>query len=324
MAEPWMSVQAPQSWPTGNDQFSTLHLTLPLNNVSSSLPFTNTSPSIQWSQTWDVPQSQKNFAGSSSMTKTPMKVKNQVIEAIAVGLSKMTIPDPEIQKNLEILPTEQEEDQTPKGISAKKKKVAPSSTTTVTTTAVVVEEQEPNIEDELQKQNLYKTELCRSFTETGICRYGHKCQFAHGGHELRPVLRHPKYKTESCKTFSITGQCPYGNRCRFIHQQQVPPSSSQQQQQQQSQQSQPIPISSSVSQSQEQTWSTSWTNAGTSPSVSPSTAFAPQSSASPTRANPSASITASPSPGSSPASQSSSSSRDDTPRRLAFFQGLAN
>eukprot|EP01114_Cavostelium_apophysatum_P010792 TRINITY_DN24912_c0_g1_i1.p1 TRINITY_DN24912_c0_g1~~TRINITY_DN24912_c0_g1_i1.p1 ORF type:complete len:438 (-),score=99.42 TRINITY_DN24912_c0_g1_i1:251-1564(-) len=73
------------------------------------------------------------------------------------------------------------------------------------------------IEEELSKQNLYKTELCRSFCETGVCRYGHKCQFAHGEHEIRPVMRHPKYKTEICKTFSNTGTCPYGNRCRFIH-----------------------------------------------------------------------------------------------------------
>jgi len=74
-----------------------------------------------------------------------------------------------------------------------------------------------NIEEELSKQNLYKTELCRSFVDTGACRYGGKCQFAHGAHELRPVLRHPKYKTEICKKFSNTGNCPYGNRCRFIH-----------------------------------------------------------------------------------------------------------
>lgn len=305
MAEPWMSVQAPQSWPTGHDQFSSLHLATP-NNGPTTLPFTNVSSSIQWSQSWDVPQAQKNFAGSMSKT-TPTKVKNQVIEALAIGLAKMSIPDPEIsQKQLDIPPT-QEEEQTPKGISAKKKKLPP---------VVVEEEEDPNIEDELQKQNLYKTELCRSFTETGICRYGHKCQFAHGGHELRPVLRHPKYKTEACKTFSLTGQCPYGNRCRFIHVQHLAP---QQQQQQQTQQTLPIQIASSGP--TDQTWSTSWSNAGTSPSVSPSTAFAPQSSQSPNRGVPSASVSASPSPGSSPASQSS---RDDNPRRLAFFQGLAN
>jgi len=74
------------------------------------------------------------------------------------------------------------------------------------------------IEDQLNSQSLYKTELCRSFEETGNCRYGMKCQFAHGKDELRPVLRHPKYKTEICRTFHSTGTCPYGKRCRFIHQ----------------------------------------------------------------------------------------------------------
>ena len=44
--------------------------------------------------------------------------------------------------------------------------------------------------------NLYKTELCNSWIERGVCRYGSKCQFAHGEQELRPVIRHPKYKTE--------------------------------------------------------------------------------------------------------------------------------
>jgi len=75
-----------------------------------------------------------------------------------------------------------------------------------------------DIEEELNRQNLYKTELCLSWAETGTCRYGPKCQFAHGKQELRPVLRHPKYKTEVCKTFNSTGQCPYGKRCRFVHQ----------------------------------------------------------------------------------------------------------
>jgi len=75
-----------------------------------------------------------------------------------------------------------------------------------------------DIEDELTKQNLYKTEYCQSWMETGSCRYGPKCQYAHGNDELRPVIRHPKYKTEICKTFSTTGHCSYGKRCRFIHQ----------------------------------------------------------------------------------------------------------
>lgn len=63
----------------------------------------------------------------------------------------------------------------------------------------------------------YKTELCRPFEETGHCRYGSKCQFAHGMQELRSLNRHPRYKTELCRTFHTTGFCSYGQRCNFIH-----------------------------------------------------------------------------------------------------------
>lgn len=65
--------------------------------------------------------------------------------------------------------------------------------------------------------NRYKTELCRGFQETGSCKYGSKCQFAHGEAELRGLYRHPKYKTEPCRTFYNFGYCPYGSRCHFIH-----------------------------------------------------------------------------------------------------------
>ncbi|KAH3759732.1 CCCH-type Zn-finger protein [Pelomyxa schiedti] len=71
--------------------------------------------------------------------------------------------------------------------------------------------------EEKDPASLYKTELCRSFMENGSCRYGFKCQFAHGTAELRPVQRHPRYKTEICKTFHTIGTCKYGTRCRFIH-----------------------------------------------------------------------------------------------------------
>lgn len=63
----------------------------------------------------------------------------------------------------------------------------------------------------------YKTELCRPFEENGFCKYGDKCQFAHGQAELRTLSRHPKYKTELCRTFHTIGFCPYGPRCHFIH-----------------------------------------------------------------------------------------------------------
>ena len=63
----------------------------------------------------------------------------------------------------------------------------------------------------------YKTELCRAYQDSGSCKYGDKCQFAHGTHELRALPRHPKYKTELCRTFHSTGYCPYGPRCHFVH-----------------------------------------------------------------------------------------------------------
>lgn len=63
----------------------------------------------------------------------------------------------------------------------------------------------------------YKTELCRPYEESGSCKYGDKCQFAHGSHELRNLARHPKYKTELCRTFHTIGFCPYGPRCHFVH-----------------------------------------------------------------------------------------------------------
>ncbi|QDZ24889.1 hypothetical protein HOP50_15g74320 [Chloropicon primus] len=74
-----------------------------------------------------------------------------------------------------------------------------------------------NSNSNVSMHSLYKTELCRSWEETGSCRYGGKCQFAHGKSELRPIARHPKYKTEICRTFATNGTCPYGTRCRFIH-----------------------------------------------------------------------------------------------------------
>ncbi|XP_050308321.1 protein TIS11 isoform X2 [Anthonomus grandis grandis] len=65
----------------------------------------------------------------------------------------------------------------------------------------------------------YKTELCRPFEEFGVCKYGDKCQFAHGFAELRNLARHPKYKTELCRTYHTVGFCPYGPRCHFVHNQ---------------------------------------------------------------------------------------------------------
>jgi tristetraprolin/butyrate response factor 1 len=52
-----------------------------------------------------------------------------------------------------------------------------------------------------RKLGLYKTELCRSWEEKGTCRYGPKCQFAHGEEEIRKVARHPKVVPSSFLRF---------------------------------------------------------------------------------------------------------------------------
>lgn len=64
----------------------------------------------------------------------------------------------------------------------------------------------------------FKTELCNNLIELGSCKYGDRCHYAHGLHELRQVSkRHPKYRTESCKNFELTGKCPFGPRCSYVH-----------------------------------------------------------------------------------------------------------
>jgi Zinc finger domain len=50
----------------------------------------------------------------------------------------------------------------------------------------------------------YKTEMCKNWIEVGVCRYGNKCQFAHGDLELlgkAPPVNNMKYKSKTCTTF---------------------------------------------------------------------------------------------------------------------------
>ncbi|KAL0090643.1 hypothetical protein J3Q64DRAFT_1627106, partial [Phycomyces blakesleeanus] len=63
----------------------------------------------------------------------------------------------------------------------------------------------------------YKTEVCRNWSEIGYCRYGKKCQYAHGNKEIRDIPRHNRYKTQLCRAYHEEGACPYGTRCTYIH-----------------------------------------------------------------------------------------------------------
>ncbi|KAK1386009.1 hypothetical protein POM88_023744 [Heracleum sosnowskyi] len=69
-------------------------------------------------------------------------------------------------------------------------------------------------------KGFYKTESCRSWEDFGSCRYGTKCQFAHGKEELRPTRFSNKSKSEAqmCKSYS-SGSGSYGSKSRLSYEQ---------------------------------------------------------------------------------------------------------
>ncbi len=71
--------------------------------------------------------------------------------------------------------------------------------------------------------NKVKSSLCKNFTQTGLCPYGDKCQFAHGTQELRCNAEiNVSYKTKYCNSFLNRKCCIYGFRCNFIHKNNTP------------------------------------------------------------------------------------------------------
>lgn len=73
-------------------------------------------------------------------------------------------------------------------------------------------------EEETKQAKNYKTELCKTFSETNHCPYGKKCRFAHGKAELFvKIVTHPKYKRSDCLSFHQNFYCNYGTRCHFRH-----------------------------------------------------------------------------------------------------------
>jgi len=66
--------------------------------------------------------------------------------------------------------------------------------------------------------------LCKNWELRGTCKFGEKCCFAHGKHELKAkALTHIKYKTKPCKQYHQTGFCPYGQRCQYLHKEALTP-----------------------------------------------------------------------------------------------------
>jgi len=230
-SEPWQFVPASNAWPTSPGSSTTWTSSKPF--TPSTTPNAKSQPTIptdfhpaDWSKTWTptpvAPTKKKVPISGAEMNAVELLARFAELSFIPTGDGNAWAPPPTMTKKssapiapvvLPTIPVIPAAPATPPQLSADEISLVVGDATTEQTE----EEKLNNIEEELSRQSLYKTELCRSFGETGICRYGHKCQFAHGEHEVRVILRHPKYKTENCKTFVATGTCPYGPRCRFIH-----------------------------------------------------------------------------------------------------------
>lgn len=65
-------------------------------------------------------------------------------------------------------------------------------------------------------QSKYKRELCNNYRESGWCRYGLNCNYAHGEEELRGDFRREKIN-KKCMHYHGIGICMFGTRCRYIH-----------------------------------------------------------------------------------------------------------
>lgn len=69
-----------------------------------------------------------------------------------------------------------------------------------------------------EEEKKFKTELCKNFQDTGKCKFGKKCKFAHGKDEVQPKSYVGlQYKTKPCEKFKANGFCPYGHRCLYQH-----------------------------------------------------------------------------------------------------------
>jgi len=72
-----------------------------------------------------------------------------------------------------------------------------------------------------------KTEMCRDYNKPGGCRFGDKCNYAHGEHQLKNqklmdlaaagLVDIEVYRTHVCVPWVATGACPFDQRCARLH-----------------------------------------------------------------------------------------------------------
>lgn len=66
----------------------------------------------------------------------------------------------------------------------------------------------------LNKQGFFKTKMCTTLQQSGLCNRGDKCVFAHSQSELKPMPN--LKKTKICNLFEM-GRCNMGSLCSFAH-----------------------------------------------------------------------------------------------------------
>jgi len=97
---------------------------------------------------------------------------------------------------------------------------APANKSSCSSVASMTTAEDSQCEQKVAVQK-YKTELCKNWIENNSCRYGKKCQFAHGKEELATYKAasntEEKLRTKNCRTFYKEKQCSYGSRCMFRH-----------------------------------------------------------------------------------------------------------
>lgn len=60
--------------------------------------------------------------------------------------------------------------------------------------------------------------MCKNWEMHGTCRWGNKCSYAHGAHEIVKKTHLPKnFMTKACELFHKDKFCAYGKRCQFMH-----------------------------------------------------------------------------------------------------------
>ena len=64
---------------------------------------------------------------------------------------------------------------------------------------------------------MYKTVLCCQSKAAGNCTCNNKCRYAHRQDELQPISNHPLYKTILCRSYHNDGICNYSAKYKFIY-----------------------------------------------------------------------------------------------------------